>query len=99
MTTAPMTSGLPILTIIVFLPLVGAVLVALVPTAWADRVIRPLGLLAALLELAAVIYLVVDFKAGSAGFQFVSQHSWIGQFGIAWKVGVDGISLFLVAMT
>jgi len=92
------TSNIPILTIIVFLPLVGAALVALLPAASADLA-KPIGFLTAALELILVIYLVVDFKGGQAGFEFVSQHSWIGQFGIAWKVGVDGISLFLVAMT
>ncbi len=50
-------------------------------------------------ELGLVVYLVVDFPSGQAGFQFISQHSWIGQFGISWKLGVDGISLFLVGMT
>ncbi len=53
----------------------------------------------AVVELAFVAYLVVDFQSGQAGFQFVSQHSWLSDFGISWKVGVDGISLFLVAMT
>ena len=94
-----MTSSFPILTVIVFLPLVGAALVALLPGSSADHLAKPIGLGAAALELILAAYLVVDFKAGQAGFQFISHHSWIGQFGIAWKVGVDGISLFLVAMT
>jgi len=94
-----MTSSFPILTVIVFLPLVGAALVAIIPVASAEHLVKPIGMLTAALELILVAYLVVDFKAGEAGFQFVSQHAWIGQFGIAWKVGVDGISLFLVAMT
>ena len=34
-----------------------------------------------------------------AGFQFVSKHPWIEQWGISWHLGVDGISLFLVVLT
>jgi NADH-quinone oxidoreductase subunit M len=94
------TAGFPLLTIIIFLPVAGALACALLPASTEDRWAKPLGLAVALVELAFVVYLVVDFKVGqAASFQFVSQHSWIGEFGISWKVGVDGISLFLVAMT
>jgi NADH-quinone oxidoreductase subunit M len=36
------------------------------------------ALIASLAEVALVVFLVVDFPSGQAGFQFVSQHSWIG---------------------
>jgi NADH-quinone oxidoreductase subunit M len=88
----------PLLTFIVLLPVVAAAVVALIPTSEA-RLVKPVALIAALAELGLVVYLIVDFPAGQAGFQFISQHSWIGQFGISWKLGVDGISLFLVGMT
>jgi NADH-quinone oxidoreductase subunit M len=61
--------------------------------------VRNVGLAFALVELGFVAYLVADFPGGAAGFQFISSHSWIGTFGIRWALGVDGISLFLVAMT
>lgn len=93
------TSSFPILTVIVFLPVAGALLCALLPGASPERVARRLGMAFALAELGLVAYLVVAFPVGKAGFQFVSQHSWIGAFGINWKLGVDGISLFLVAIT
>jgi NADH-quinone oxidoreductase subunit M len=112
------TTGIPILNIIVFLPLAGAIVCMLLPSAsWSPRGGRshptdgtarsPLGpagmagLLFAFAELAFVIFLVIDFPSSghAAGFQFVSSHSWIGAFGIDWSLGVDGISLFLVAMT
>ena len=93
------TAGFPLLTFIVFLPLVGAAVAALIPSSKEDRLLMPVALIASLAEVALVVFLVVDFPSGQAGFQFVSQHSWIGAFGISWKVGVDGISLFLIAMT
>jgi NADH-quinone oxidoreductase subunit M len=94
-----MTTGFPLLTIIVFLPAAAALVVAFLPRRVPERTVMALGLLAAIVELGFVAYLVVDFQGGQAGFQFISQHQWISYFGISWKVGVDGISLFLVAMT
>ena len=82
-----------------FLPLVGALRGRPDPAGVGAHLAKPVGLAVALVELGFVAYLVVDFQGGQAGFQFISQHSWISQFGISWKVGVDGISLFLVAMT
>ena len=93
------TSAIPILTIIVFLPLAGAIVSLLLPSSAEGRLARPVGLAFALAELGFVAYLVVDFPRGAAGFQYVTSHSWIGAFGINWSLGVDGISLFLVAMT
>ncbi|MGI8493352.1 MAG: complex I subunit 4 family protein [Acidimicrobiales bacterium] len=90
--------GLPILTILVLLPVAAALLVALLPAS-REELAKPIGVVAAVAELGFAVALVVAFKGGNAGFQFVSSHTWIGEFGISWKVGVDGISLFLVAMT
>ncbi len=44
------------------------------------------------------VWLLVEFDA-DGGFQFVSNHPWIEQWGISWHLGVDGISLFLVLLT
>jgi NADH-quinone oxidoreductase subunit M len=99
MNTASLSSlGFPLLTVLVFLPAAGAILVTLIPPARSELA-KPIGAVFTLVELALVVWLVIEFKQGQAGFQFVSQQSWIGEFGVAWKVGVDGISLFLVAMT
>ena len=43
--------------------------------------------------------LVLAFDPSAVGFQFVQEVSWIGFFGIEYKVGVDGISLVLVVLT
>jgi NADH-quinone oxidoreductase subunit M len=90
----------PILTVIVFLPLVGAAVMAALPKS-REELAKPIGLVFGLVEIAFAAWLVVAFKSGNAhaGFQFVSKHSWIGDLGVSWNVGVDGISLFLVAMT
>jgi len=106
------TTGIPLLNIIVFLPLGGAILAMLLPAgSWSrddagsgSSRLGPAGLVGlatAVVELAFVVYMVIDYPTSghAAGFQFVSSHSWIGAFGIQWSLGVDGISLFLVAMT
>jgi NADH-quinone oxidoreductase subunit M len=91
--------GFPILTVIVFLPVAAAAVVAALPAVSSERLAVPVGGAAMLAEIGLVAALVVEFQQGQAGFQFVSRHGWIGQFGISWNVGVDGISLFLVAIT
>ncbi len=90
--------GWPNLSVLVFLPAAGAVAVALLPKRH-ERWARLAGIAIALVELGLVVDLVIEFRRGSAGFQFVTQQSWISGLGISWHLGVDGISLFLVAMT
>ena len=58
-----------------------------------------MGLLFTVVTGALTIYLLASFDTAEPGFQFVSQHEWIGSWGISWFVGVDGISLFLLVLT
>ena len=88
----------PILTALVVIPAVSALIVALLP-ARRPEVVRLFGLLAATLTGALSIALLVNFDRQTSGFQFVSLHEWIPEFGISWHLGVDGISLFLVVLT
>jgi NADH-quinone oxidoreductase subunit M len=87
-----------ILAIVTFLPLVGAVLVAIAP---AHRA-RTLALGAALATWVASLLLVIGFAGGQERgglFQFVIAADWIPFFGIQFKMGVDGLSLILVVLT
>jgi NADH-quinone oxidoreductase subunit M len=92
-------AGFPILAVITFLPLVGAIVVAVAPT----NLARPLALGAALVTWAFSLLLVIGFAGGSqerAGlFQFVIDAPWIPFFGIQFKMGVDGLSVILVVLT
>jgi NADH-quinone oxidoreductase subunit M len=91
-----MVSDLPILTIVTFLPLAGAILVALFPATYA----RAIGLATALATWVVSLLLVIGFSAPRGGlFQFVEETSWIPLFGIEYKLGVDGLSLVLVVLT
>ena len=88
----------PLLTTLVVLPVVAAAAIALVPSRRSD-VIRVLGLAASIAVAALAVFMTVEFDRASPDFQFVSAHEWISEFGISWKLGVDGISLFLVLLT
>ncbi len=90
--------GFSILTAMVLVPVIGAAVVALIPRSRED-VIKAVGLAAAVLVGVASISLAFAFDANSAEYQFVSEASWIEEFGVSWLLGVDGISLFLVVLT
>ena len=94
-----MTSHL--LSFIVFLPLVGALLVLLVPNRdeKGAAMVRQLGLVVSLVIFFFTLLLWGKFDASSADFQFVEQASWIPAFGIDYHLGVDGISLLLIVLT
>ena len=87
-----------ILAIVTFLPLAGAILVAIAPA----RQARSLALGAALATWVASLLLVIGFAGGQERgglFQFVIAADWIPFFGIQFKMGVDGLSLILVVLT
>jgi NADH-quinone oxidoreductase subunit M len=92
-------SAFPILTVLVLLPAVGALVVALLPK-HRPELVQPVGLAFAITTAALSLWLLINFDTAAAGeFQFTSFHTWIEPFGIAWHLGVDGISLFLVVLT
>jgi NADH-quinone oxidoreductase subunit M len=88
----------PILSILIFLPLVGMVGILFVPRGFRD-VIRGTAFLFAAATFATSLLLLFFFDANSAEMQFVEQVPWIPELGISYHLGVDGISLFLVLLT
>ena len=89
---------LPLLTALVLVPAIGAVAVALVPKR-RDDTARIVGFVFSLAVAAVSLAVLVAFDGDDGGFQLVSEHAWIRSFGISWKLGVDGISLFLVLLS
>jgi NADH-quinone oxidoreductase subunit M len=85
------------LTLTVFLPLIGTLIVAFVPK---ERLglIRGIALAAAgaTLLLAASLWLAFD---PARGYQFVIRMPWIETLGVSYALGLDGLSLPLVALT
>ena len=87
-----------LLTTLIVVPAVGALLVALVSRQRPETT-RQLAVLMSAMTGALSVYLLVKFQQAEGDFQFVESSNWISEFGIGWKLGVDGISLFLVVLT
>jgi len=88
----------PVLTFIILTPLAGALAALLVPTR-RPELARAVGFVATAATAGMAGYLLANFETGEAGYQFVEDHQWIGSLGVRYLLGVDGISLFMVALT
>jgi NADH-quinone oxidoreductase subunit M len=86
--------SIPLLTIIIFLPLLGALAVAIAPATAA----RPVALGFALVTWVFSLFLLVGYLP-RPGFQFVETVDWIPIFGIQYKLGADGLAVALVVLT
>jgi NADH-quinone oxidoreductase subunit M len=86
------------LTILILLPLLGAVVVALLPKRRPELVF-PVAIGVSILPLAASLWILVNFVAGDAAFQFTEDYVLSETFGFGWRLGIDGISLFMVVLT
>jgi NADH-quinone oxidoreductase subunit M len=89
----------PILSVVTFLPLAGALFIALLPEDEAGiRNARWTALWTTLITFIVSLILVWRFDPASADFQFVEKHAWLGG-NINYAMGVDGISLPFVVLT
>ncbi|HLG19229.1 MAG TPA: NADH-quinone oxidoreductase subunit M, partial [Bdellovibrionota bacterium] len=86
------------LTELVFLPTAGAMLLVLFPRRF-DRAFHFIGVLIMALTLGLSLRLAGEFVLGTAELQFIQIVPWIASYGIAYFVGMDGISLILILLT
>src|ERR1700678_4340233 len=101
--------GFPWLTVAGAVPLLGAIVIALIPSlpqdsAAADRRAREalakwLALGFSLVALVVVIIIAVKFQVGRPDYQCTEVDSWMPAFGVHYALGVDGIALVLIAMS
>ncbi len=87
-----------LITSVLFLPLLGGLLLACARGSTRAGV-RTFALAVSLATFALSVVLYAGFRPDFAGMQFVEEVAWIPALGIAYKVGVDGISLPLVMLT
>ncbi len=90
--------GVPWLSLVVWLPLLGALWLLLLPAAQ-KPLIRGTALVVTLLELALCGVLFIGFQADYRAFQYVETLAWIPQLGATYTIGLDGVSLWLVLLT
>jgi len=91
----------PILSVVTFLPLVGALFCLVVqgPKEAVDRNCRSAALITSLVTFLVSLLLWVHFDPTKAGFQFEEKVAWIPALNIGYHMGVDGISLFFVLLS
>jgi NADH-quinone oxidoreductase subunit M len=87
----------PLLSVIIFLPLAGALLVALLPASRPDLP-KWVALGVGVLDLAFAAWMLAGFERGG-GYQFQERYDWIPEVGIQYFLAVDGISVLLVALS
>ncbi len=93
-------SDWPLLSIVIFLPLVGAAFILLVrgEEELVARNARNVALWTTLITFVVSLLLWTGFDNSTAAFQFVEKKAWISE-GIAYHLGVDGISMLFVILT
>ena len=82
------------LSIVLFLPLAAGLVGAFLPRGLA----RWAMLAGSVAVLAYVVAMLFDFESGG-GLQWVTSDEWISELGVRYELGVDGLNLFLIALT
>lgn len=87
-----------VLTLLLLLPLSGAVIIAFLPARRAD-LIRRLAMLVTALALAFSLSLLAGFSLADSGQQYFETRPWNPRVGSSFALGVDGISMPMVVLT
>ncbi|MEL1264102.1 NADH-quinone oxidoreductase subunit M [Pseudoxanthomonas putridarboris] len=90
-------SNWPLLSVLIWLPILGGVLVLALGNARANAA-RWLGFAVAVLTLVSSVGLLTGFDYANPGLQFVESHAWIPSFDIHYNVGADGIAVALLLL-
>ncbi len=86
------------LSIIIWLPIFFGALVLLIGQNGRDALARRVSVLGAVLGAAVVVPVWLDFDRQATSFQFVEKVNWIDAFNIYYHLGIDGLSLLLIAL-
>jgi NADH-quinone oxidoreductase subunit M len=90
--------GTPVLSILLLLPLAASVVVLLLPASQA-KLIKWFTVAATALALGVSVAIAASFAVGSSSMQMLETVPWVPAVGMAYKVGIDGLSLPLVLLT
>ena len=88
-----------ILSVVIFLPLVGVAVLVVAGRSLGDGAARIVGLATALATFAASLVMLHDYDRTAAGYQLVERAWWVRSVGLRYLVGVDGFSLWLVLLS
>jgi NADH-quinone oxidoreductase subunit M len=87
-----------LLTVVIFLPTLGAFLISAIPRG-AQELTKRAAFAVTLVTFVLSLPLYGRFDAANAGYQFIEQRAWMPSLGISYHLGIDGISLLLVLLT
>lgn len=90
--------NLPILSLLIILPVLGAIPIAFFRRS-ESALVRTWALLVTLVELVVAVGLALAFRLGVDGPQFVERANWVPALGLQYLLGADGISLAMVLVT
>lgn len=91
-----LTFGFPILSLLIFFPLVGTMILWLIED---EDLLKSSALGISVLELIVSGIVLYHFQPDTAAMQFTERAAWIPPLGISYHLAVDGISVFFVALT
>ena len=92
-------STFPVLSALVVTPVIGALVLLLLPNNRPEY-FKQIAFLFSAAVGAMSVWVLTDFSTEAAAeFQLTDHHTWIESLGISWSLGVDGISLWLVILT
>jgi len=87
-----------VLNLVLWLPVLGIVGLLLAPHG-TDRAVRRFAFALMLVQLALTAWLYRRFEPGVPGLQFETRVPWIGDWGVYYHIGLDGLNVLLVALT
>jgi len=93
-----MSSGLPLLSILIWLPIIGGILL-LVLGDKKPEVTKRFALLVAAVTFLLSIPLYTNFNTDTALFQFLESKNWIDAFNVKYALGIDGFALPLILLS
>jgi len=88
----------PVLSLIIFTPIITALLLLLLPENKKTEV-RVISLAAATVALLSSIWVYFSYDINQAGYQLIEKYSWLPAMGISYHVGIDGMSAPLILLT
>jgi NADH-quinone oxidoreductase subunit M len=97
-----MLSNFPVLTALLLVPLLGAFFIfVFIKTSHklSGQNLFAMGLWISLITFLLNIVLLFNYDFANSDLQFIEQYNWIEDYGITYKVGIDGLSFFFILLT
>ncbi len=91
--------GTPMLSALIYTPIVGALLIMLLIPSQDTRMIKGTAIIFTLLAFLFSLIVLGNFQTGTPKMQLVEHASWIPSIGVSYFLGVDGVSILLILLT